>query len=243
MHQRVSIATNELNARLKEVYAEDFLALVIYGSATGNSYRADISDINALVILEKNSAGNVFKLGKAAKKILHKYRISPFIMTRQELVSALDVFPLEFCDILDMHTLVHGDAKILDITINQKNLRHEMEEKLRGTVNDIHGMILSAQGDEKLLSRFLAHWSGMGNILFRGLLRLKGKSVIGMDYQTILSETEKEYNVPLTSFLVLNDLRYNKKPLTMSASSFSDSILESLNALIRIVDAMDGDAA
>ena len=243
MHEKVGKAVSAINTQLQEIYGEDFLALVIYGSAAGNTYRADISDINILIILEKNSAGTMFKLGKAAKTTLQKYRISPFIMTRNELASALDVFPLEFCDILDMHTVVHGNKNILDISVSRDNLRHEIEEKLRGTVNDIHGMILTAQGNEKLLGKFLANWSGMGGILFRGLLRLKGKNTSGLDAQTVIIEAQKAYGVSLESFSVLNDLRHNNKPLTIAASAFADTILEPLNALIRIVDALDGGAA
>jgi len=240
MHERVNTAITGFCTLLKEVYTEDFLTLVLYGSAAGNTYRADSSDINVLVILKKNSAEKLFTLGKAAKKLLAKYRISPFIMTSKEFVSAADVFPLEFCDILDMNTVVYGDKDILNLTVSREHLRHEMEEKLRGTVNDLHNMILLAQGNEKVLSRFLANWSGMGCILFRGLLRLKGKSVTDLDAKNIIGETEKEYGVALESFLVLNDLRHNKKPLPTSASSFTAAILESLNALIIIVDAMDG---
>ena len=243
MHEKVNAAITELCARLKEVYSGDYLALVLYGSAAGAAYRPDLSDINVLIVLERNNTGNLFKLGRAVKALLQKYRISPFIMTREELASALDVFPLEFYDILDMHTVVYGDKKILDFKVNRGNLRHEMEEKLRGTVNDIHGMILAAGGNEKLLGRYLANWQGMGGILFRGLLRLKGKIVSGLDINAILDETEKEYGIRLNSFSVLNDMRYNKKPLTMPASSFAETILEPLNALIKIVDAMDGDAA
>ena len=109
-------------------------------------------------------------------------------------------------------------------------------------LNDIYNMILTAAGDEKILSRFLANWSGMGGILFRGLLRLKGKSVSAYDTKTILAETKKEYGVTLDSFLVLNELRHNKTPLPILASIFADTLLEALNALITKVDAMDGAA-
>ena len=127
MHEKVSAAIKEFTALLKEVFAEDFLSLVLYGSAAGNAYSADVSDVNVLVILENGSAANVFDLGKAAKSLLRKYRISPFIMARKEFITAADVFPLEYCDILDMHTVVYGDKEILNITVSRENLRHELE--------------------------------------------------------------------------------------------------------------------
>ena len=81
----------------------------------------------------------------------------------------------------------------------------------------------------------------MGGILFRGLLHLKGKSVTGLDAKTILCEVEKEYSVKLDFFSVLNHLRHNKSP-AISVLAFTGMILESLNVLVRTVDAMNGAA-
>jgi predicted nucleotidyltransferase len=240
MHETITTAMSDFTAKLKEVFASDFLALVVYGSATKGSYRAGVSDINVLVILEKCSAVKILELGRTAKTLFHKYRISPFIMTREEFVTSADVFPLEYSDILDAHNVVYGNKEIIDIAVNWGNLRLQLEEKLRGAIGDIRGMLIAAEGDEGLLKKLILQWSGLGRILFRGLLRLKRKSVTGMGAETILDEAAKEYGVSLEGFSVLNRLRQSQMPVSFTASSLADSLIEPLKALVRAVDAMEG---
>ena len=244
MHKETNAAMTGFAARLKEVFAEDLLALVLYGSAAAGAYQAGVSDINTLVILENSSAAKIFRFGKAAKSLLRKNRISPFIMTREEFITAADVFPLEYHDILDTHTIVYGNKEILNIKVNQENLRYQLEEKLRGAVSDLRAMLIAAEGNEKLLAKLILGWSGLGSILFRGLLRLKGRSPRGLSAEAILGEAERVYGVSLEGFSVLQRLRQSKKPrLPRAASAFADTLLEPLKALVRAVDAMDRAAA
>jgi len=243
MHEKIDAVITEFTTSLKEAFAGDLLSAVLYGSAVGNAYCEGISDINILVILEKSDAAKLFKLGQAAKKLVRKYRISPFIMTREEFNAAADVFPLEYFDILENHSLVYGDGGILDITVNKENFRLQMEEKLRGAIGDIRSMLITAGGNEKLLESFLIDWSALGGVLFRGLLRLKGKNASSIDADAVLALTEKEYNVSLEGFATLNRLRQSKKLMSISASSLAEMLLEPLTALVHTVDSMDGESA
>ena len=239
MHESVKIVIKDFSTHLNEVFKDDLTALVLYGSAAGNNYQSGISDINVLVILEKSGAGKIFEFGKEAKSLIRKYRISPFIMTREEFASAADVFPLEYCDILDLNEVIIGPDSILNIKVNMGNLRTEVEGKLRGAISDICSMVLEAGGNEKTLADFLLSWSGIGTILFRGLLRLKKKAVSGIDTKAIISNVEKEYGVDLNSFTILNDPGKNKILLMKGASKFAGTIIEPLKILVRAVDAMD----
>ena len=242
MNEDINRTVNEFSARLREVFAEDLLAVILYGSAAGRAYQEGVSDINVLVVLENPSAVKLFKLGKEAKSLLRKNRISPFIMTREEFAAASDVFPLEYSDILDNNVLVYGNGDILKVNVNMANLRTELEGKLRGAVGDLRSILLAADGNEKILMKLILSWSGIGNILLRGLLRLKKVDVCGIDNKAIITEVEKQYGVELEAFSLLNDFRQSKKNLPATASAFADTLLEPLKALVRAVDAMDGGA-
>ena len=243
MNEKIGLIIREFTASLKIILSDNLLAIVLYGSAAGGAYCEGVSDINVLVILEKNNTAKLFSLGRTVKTLLRKHRISPRIMTREEFITATDVFPLEYCDILETHELVYGNGEILDITVERENLRLQLEEKLRGAVGDIHGMIIAAGGNEKLLQKLFLNWSALGGVLFRGLLRLKGKSVTGLDAETAIAETEKEYKVSLEGFSVLNRLRRTKKIRPLTASSLADMLLEPLSTLVHEVDAMNGEIA
>ena len=239
MNEKTSMIMTEFSARLKEVFAGDLLAVVLYGSAAGDAYNKDLSDINVLVILQKNSAAGIFKCGHTAKNLIRKNRISPIIMTREEFAAAADVFPLEYCDILETHTVVYGDREILNITVSRENLRLQLEEKLRGAAADIRSMLIAAGGTEKTLKKLILLWSSLGGVLFRGLLRLKEKNAAGLNAQAVLAEVEKEYKVSLESFSFLNRLRQNKKFNQFTASALAGMLLEPLMELIHTVDSMD----
>ena len=240
MHEEIASLVKEFSAKLKLVFADDFLSLILYGSAAGSAYQAGISDINVLVVLENSSADKMFRLGKAAKSFLYRNRISPFIMTREEFITASDVFPLEYCDILDNNVVVYGNGDILKIQVNMLNLRSELEGKLRGAVGDLRSILMAAQGNEKTLVKLILSWSGIGYVLLRGLLRLKKIDCGGLDNKTILTEVEKEYGVKLDAFSVLDQQRQGKKPPMPAASVFADRLIEPLKALVCAVDALDG---
>jgi len=241
MNEKTGAAVAALTTRLKEVFSSDLLAIVLYGSAVSASYCEGVSDINVLIIPEKGNAARLSAFGKAAKTILRKYRISPFIMTREEFATAADVFPLEYCDILDANEVVYGSEEILNtITVNKENLRLQLEEKLRGAVGDIRGMIVAAGGNEKLLKKLVLGWSSLGGVLFRGLLRLNGKSDAGLNAEETIALVEKEYGVSLEGFSDLNSLRQRKKIRFITATTFAEKLLNALGVLVQKVDAMEG---
>ena len=239
MNEKIDTIMTELSARLKEVFAGDFLALVLYGSAAGGEYNKGISDINVLIILEKSSAAGIFKFGHSAKTLIRKNRITPIIMTREEFSTAADVFPLEYSDIMEKHVFIYGNKEILNIKINKKNLRLQLEEKLRGSVADICKILIEAGGNEKLLQKLLLQWVPLGAVLFRGLLRLKDKNAAGLDVESVFAQVESEYKISLEGFSLLNSLRQSKKNNSVKALTVVDMLLQSLTSLVKTVDAMD----
>jgi predicted nucleotidyltransferase len=242
MNDKTRAAVAELTTRLKEVFSGDLHAIVLYGSAVSDSYCEGVSDINVLIILEKGNAAQLSAFGKAARTILRKYRISPFIMTREEFATAADVFPIEYCDILDINEVVYGSKEILKtITVSMENLRLQLEEKLRGAVGDIRGMLIAASGNENLLKKFILGWSSLGGILFRGLLRLKEINVTGLDAEAAIALVEKEYGVSLEGFSDLNNLRQRKRTRPLTAKAFAEKLLEALGVLVQKVDAIEGE--
>jgi len=240
MNEKTKAAITEFTVKLKEVFTGDLLAIVLYGSAAAGSYSDGVSDINVLVILQKGSAAQLSLLGKTSKTLLRKYRISPFVMTREEFTTAADVFPLEYCDILEANEVIYGIKEIIKITVSKENLRLQLEEKLRGAVGDIRGMLIHSGGNERPLEKFILGWSSFGGVLFRGLLRLKGKSVTGLDAEAAIALVEKEYGVSLEAFSALNRLRQSKRIGSQKPTAFAETLLEALGVLVQKVDAMEG---
>ena len=225
----------DLTARLKDLFGNELLALILYGSAARGTYRKGVSDINVLVLLEKSSPEKILEMGRNIKTFLLKHRLNPRVMTRDEFLSSCDVFPLEYSDILEAHQILYGDAEILNIEISRTHLRYQMEEKLRGAVGDLRYMLLASGGSEKELLKLLSRWTGLCETIFRGLLRLKGEKIIPYELKLLLEKVCAAYGVNLDAFAALERHRQGEK---IQAVEITGPLLEALKALVRVVDTM-----
>jgi predicted nucleotidyltransferase len=222
----------DFTARLKELFGDNLVAVVLYGSAVRGVYRKGVSDINVLVLLEKSTPRKIFEMGRVIKSFLRKHRVNPRVMTREEFVSSADVFPLEYGDIKDAHEILYGDAEILNIDLRRAHLRYELEEKLRGAVGDIRYLLLASGGSEKILAKLLNLWAGLCGTIFRGLLRLKGINEIPAETDALLTRISSEYEVPMDGFSALERFRQGEKTQVVE---LAESLLEALKALARAV--------
>ena len=225
----------DFTASLQELFMENLLAVVLYGSAVRGEYRKGVSDINVLILLEKSSPPVIFEMGRSIKPFLRRHRINPLVMTGEEFRLSADIFPLEYADIRDTHRVIYGDAKILNIDLHHVYLRYELEEKLRGAVGDIRHMLLASGGSENNLAMRLVSWSGLCGTIFRGLLRLKGISDIPVEADALLKRVSDEYSIPLDGFAAFERFRGGEKA---QAVELAASMLNALKALASAVSAM-----
>ena len=226
-----------LTESLKKLFGSDLRALFLYGSAARGTFCKAVSDINILVVLEKSSPRKIFEMGSTIKSFLEKHRVNPLVMTQEELASSADVFPLEYGDIQEANKLLYGDASVLEMKLCPDMLRYQLEEKLRGAVNDMRYMLLSSGGNEKVLGKLLLGWSGLCKTLFRGLLRVKEINDVPVD--GLLQRITAEYDVCMDSFAALERFRQGEK---VPALELADTLLETIKTLVRSVDAMKGQA-
>jgi hypothetical protein len=226
---------------LTAVFGSDLSAVLLYGSAARGSYRRGVSDINVLIILKEGDPRKIAEAGQKTAAFRQKCRITPLIMTGEEFFSAADVFPLEYQDIMEAHTVLYGTVDLEGLSFTAAQLRHQMEEKLRGAVGDIRRMLLAAGKNQRLLGRFLVNWSGVGNTLFRGLLRLRKITPVPQDAAGLLDRVSQEYGVSVTGFSGLNRFRNggnNDTGRVQDLFTLADSLLDSLGKLTAAVDAM-----
>jgi len=225
----------DFTSRLEELFGNDLITVVLYGSAVRGTYRKGVSDINVLVLLENSSPRKIFQMGSVIKPFLRKHRLNPRVMTREEFLSSADVFPLEYGDIKDAHEILYGDAEILNVDLRHAHLRYELEEKIRGAVGDIRYLILASGGGEKTLAKLLTLWSGLCGTILRGLLRLKDISEVPAGVEGLLEKVSAEYEISLDGFAALERFKKGEKT---SALDLAESVLNALKALALAVNKM-----
>ena len=223
---------------LENLFGDALEAVVLYGSAAGTEFNPDSSDINLLVITAKPVPEKLIELGKAGKKQIQKHRISMQIQTLEEFTSSSDVFPMEYLDMINRREILLGTDPLEGITVDPAHLRHQVEERLRGSVNAFRQALLSSGKSDKALRRILVEWFGAQTALLRGLLRLKKEEHIPFGADALAGRVADRYGIDGTPFSKLSTLRDGGKQED-KATAIAPLILTALTDLARIVDRME----
>jgi len=124
------------------------------------------------------------------------------------------------------------------LNLNRDNLRHQVEEQLRGGVNALRQALLASRGKDKLIAGVLKDWFGSQTALFRGVLRLTGYPEIPAKSRDLVRTVGEAFTLDPGGVYEVIDLRENGK--TENASSTAVKTLQFLTALVREIDSMDG---
>jgi predicted nucleotidyltransferase len=222
---------------LQESFGQDLKAVILYGSAARDSYIKGVSDVNLLVLTGSPHPDLIMQLGKKSAKLIQKHRLSLHFLTESEFLNSSDVFPMEYYDIKQDHVLLWGEDPLAKLSLTPQNLRHQVEERLRGSVNALRQALLASQGKNKPLAEVLINWYGSQAALFRGVLRLLDRGDIPNEAHQLIKAVAEAFEIDSSGMEELVALRESRK--AEEASSVAVNVLGFLTALTRKIDAME----
>ena len=121
----------------------------IVGSALTQDFDHKASDINSVIVLKKMDLKFLEFLAPLGKKFGRKRIAAPLIMTPEYIDTSLDVFPIEFFNIQQLHLTIYGDDNWLDLNIKKSDLRRQCEQELKVRHIGLRQGYVSAAGDQK----------------------------------------------------------------------------------------------
>lgn len=227
----------ELVAVAEQVFGEELVSVVLYGSYLRATFTQGSSDVNVLVILSAGRPDALREFGRQAHRLLKRFRITPLVLTRAEFTTSADVFPVEYLDIVEGHKVLIGPDVTAELDISKANLRHEIEHQLRGSLVALRQLAIAAGRNRSyrktLLRRELRQWYGSLSAMLRGLLRLKGASAIPQSPEELVTAVNEALG--LESGPIVELLRGKKDT---DSIQLIDSVLERLAKLVEIVDGL-----
>ena len=147
---------------------------MVYGSAAGVGYNHGVSNINICVIL-KNLDFSVLKQNAALVKSVRRQNIAvPLFLTKEYILNALDVFPIEFSEIKEQHKVIYGEDLFKDLDIPLKDVRLLCEQQVKGKLLHLRQAYLASVTPFDL-KHYLA--SALNDLIpvFRQLIIIKGQ--------------------------------------------------------------------
>ncbi|MCF7949273.1 MAG: hypothetical protein K9M94_11860 [Spirochaetia bacterium] len=222
---------------LQELFGDDLQTVIMYGSAAKGTYVAGVSDVNLLLLAGETHPEAIMKLGNRAKKQINKHRLSVQFLTTSEFKNSADVFPMEYLDIQNSHILVWGSADLEALKIESTYLRHQVEERLRGSVHALRQALFASQGKAKLLSGVLKEWFGSQTALLRAVLRLAGASSVPENSRELVDAIGSTFALDPAALYPLLQLREGDK--SGDAAQIAVQTLQFLTQLVQKVDSME----
>ncbi|MBN1282220.1 MAG: hypothetical protein JXA24_00410 [Proteobacteria bacterium] len=166
---------HDLARELERIYGEDLKAAVLYGSAVGRDYSRKYSDYNVFCVLSEATPALLSKSNRVVRKWVKQGNPAPHFFDARHIEQSLDVFPMEFLDMLDRHETLIGRDPLAGITVDLKNLRHQCESELKGKIIHMRSFYAANCDSPKAVARMMVESFPTFMAAMRGTLRLLGK--------------------------------------------------------------------
>lgn len=199
--------------KIKEILGDNLVSLVEYQTGTDVTHLAVCRDLD-FETLQK----------------LKQLEEIPLLLTKKELVDGVDVFPIEFLNIKQHHTILHGEDFLKDIHVSKEHLRHQLEFEIRSKLIHLRGEYLQYK-DKDLEALILAAVPTLAPLL-GALLYLKNLQ----DTPDMFTAVSDGYGVDTHVLKDIYDIRRNDAQFREDRDQYIRSLIKILSDIGEIVD-------
>jgi len=230
----------EIISDYKELYGDDLVSIILYGSATGQDYRPGKSDINFMIVLSETGIEHLDQAFSIVKKWQKKNVAIPLFLTESYVKTSMDVFPIEYLNFQRNYALVFGKDILKDLSFDPKFIRLQCEREIKGKLLILREGFLETSGKGKALKGLISQSIPAFVAIFEALLNLKEKDVPKEKRETIRT-TCKAFELDASVYERLLDVKEDKVKLgdIEIVKLFKDYLRES-RKLSKLVDELGG---
>jgi len=224
----------------KDIFGDDLVSIILYGSATGKDYRPGKSDINFMIVLTEQEIEHLDRAFRIVKKWRKRGVAIPLFLTEVYVDTSLDVFPIEYLNFQRDYVLVFGKDILKDLTFNPEFIRVQCEREIKGKLLILREAFLETSGKGRSLKEVIGQSVSAFIAIFEALLYLKDKD-LPKERREIIKNTCGTFDVDAGVFEKLLDIKAEKVKLsdTEIMKAFKDYLKE-VRKLAKLVDALGG---
>ncbi len=121
-------------------------AVILYGSVVRGEYVEGHSNINLLMVLQECTLQNLHNCSQLTERWKKEGIIPPLLITESELRQSCDLFPIEYIEIKENHTLLEGKDPFLTLHIDERGLMQHCARELSGNLLRLRQRFIEGQG-------------------------------------------------------------------------------------------------
>jgi hypothetical protein len=163
-------------------------------------------------------------------KNLKQLKEIPLVFTKEELTNGMDVFPIEFLNIKQQHTILFGEDILKNIVIYKPNLRQQLEFEFRSKLIHLREQFLHFKGKdiEKLILSAVPTLSPIiGGLMFLGDMEEK---------EDMMGCVSRKFGVNLNILEEIQDIRKGKAKFKKDKEQYIKDLIQVLNDVGKIID-------
>ena len=222
--------------KLKAVYAERLLSILLFGSTARGAYVPKRSNINLLVALDRVGPKELAEYRKLRSAVEKPPLATPLFLDPTYIRYSTDSFPLEFLDIRSFHTLLLGQNLLEGVTIDPKLLRLELEREIKGKLLLARQAYLESDGDEGRLLSILSRSFNSLRVIFFGIIYLRENRVV-RDVRELVHRVSEHFGLDSVVFLEIGRARAGE--IKASKAEMEKLFFDYLEELARMAEKMD----
>jgi hypothetical protein len=182
-------ALEMLAADLDRVFARRLLSVCAYGLES----RDEGAPITALALVERLDFDDLAACAPLARDWKRHGLNVPLLLEREEFHRTLDVFPLEYGDIIAHHVVIAGADPFVGAQVSPADLRRAVELQAKSHLIHLREGFIESQGEPAAVSRLIAASAIPLRTLLQNIARLDGEAT-GDPAET----AERQIGIPAT---------------------------------------------
>lgn len=182
------MALDGLAAELTRVFDARLRSVVAYGLDTPVD---PPRQLHTLALVDRLSFDDLARCVPLAAGWRRRSLAVPLILELEEFLRTLDVFPLEYGDIIAHHVLVSGNDPFTGARVASSDVRRACEQSAKSHLIHLREAFLETAGDPDAVSRLIAASAPSFTALLRNIARLAD------DHETDVAATaERQIGIP-----------------------------------------------
>lgn len=232
-HEPVALLVDQLTVALPD----NLDSVTVVGSALTDDFHPRLSDINTVVVLQREDMATLRAVASLGKTLRKKRLSAPLLMTPSYIQRSRDVFGVELLDFQLTHCTVLGEDPFARLTFAKGNVRLQCERELKATLARLRQGYITAGAHKGLVRDVLiAAVKGLAPLL-RAMLWLTNIERPNMTEATFRKSSDV-FNVDLDQAVAMHRGRHGGSAGGDIESSF-ESVYTSVDKLATAVDGME----
>lgn len=224
----------------QDVYGDDLVSILLYGSAAGKDYRPGKSDLNFMIVLSEDGIEELGRALPIVKKWRKKNVAIPLFLTEAYVETSLDVFPIEYLNFQRCHIAVFGKDVLKELTFDTEFIRLQCERELKGKLLLLREAFLETYGKGRALKDVIRNSLPAVVAIFEALLYLKEQE-IPEGKRSIARKTCEAFDMDSNVFDKLLDIKEGRlKPGDKETGALFKGYLIEMRKLVELIDALGG---